>query len=56
MIYMRSETIKPQGDTPPTDEETKLIKDWMHERKTMLEERETVNILRTIDHLNLTAQ
>ena len=56
VIYMRSETIKPQGDTPPTDEETKLIKDWMHERKTMLEERETVNILRTIDHLNLTAQ
>ena len=53
---MRSETIKSQGDTPLTDEETKLIKDWMHERKTVLEEREIDDFLRTIDHLNLTAQ
>jgi len=53
---MRSETIKSQGDTPLTDEETKLIKDWMHKRKTVLEEREIDDILRTIDHLNLTAQ
>ena len=56
VIDMRSETIKSQGDTPLTDEETKLIKDWMHERKTVLEEREIDDILRTIDHLNLTAQ
>jgi hypothetical protein len=55
-INMRSETIKSQGDTPLTDEETKLIKDWMHKRKTVLEEREIDDILRTIDHLNLTAQ
>ena len=56
VIDMRSETIKSQGDTPLTDEETKLIKDCMHERKTVLEEREIDDILRTIDHLNLTAQ
>ena len=53
---MRSETIKSQGDTPLTDEETKLIKDWMHERKTMLEDCEISDSLSTIDHLNLTAQ
>jgi len=56
VIDMRSETIKSQGDTPLTDEETKLIKDWMHERKTMLEDCEISDSLSTIDHLNLTAQ
>jgi len=44
VIDMRSETIKSQGDTPLTDEETKLIKDWMHKRKTVLEEREIDDI------------
>ena len=55
-INMRSDTVKPLGDTVLTDEETKLIADWMRERKTVLEEREIDDILRTIDHLNLTAQ
>ena len=55
-INMRSDTVKPLGDTVLTDEETKLIADWMRERKTVLEEREIDYILRTVDHLNLTAQ
>ena len=55
-INIRNETVKPLGDTVLTDEETKLIADWMRERKTVLEEREIDDILRTIDHLNLTAQ
>ena len=55
-INMRSDTVKPLGDTVLTDEETKWIADWMRERKTVLEEREIDDILRTIDHLNLTAQ
>ena len=56
VINIRNETVKPQGDTVLTDEETKLIADWMQERKTVLEEREIDDILRTVDHLNLTAQ
>jgi len=56
VINIRNETVKPQGDTVLTDEETKLITDWMQERKTVLEEREIDDILRTVDHLNLTAQ
>ncbi|WP_347864276.1 MULTISPECIES: hypothetical protein [Planktomarina] len=56
VINIRNETVKPLGDTVLTDEETKLIADWMRERKTVLEEREIDDILRTIDHLNLTAQ
>ena len=55
-INIRNETVKPLGDTVLTDEEIKLIADWMRERKTVLEEREIDDILRTIDHLNLTAQ
>ena len=55
-INIRNETVKPLGDTVLTDEETKLITDWMRERKTVLEECEIDDILRTIDHLNLTAQ
>ncbi|WP_348662180.1 hypothetical protein [uncultured Planktomarina sp.] len=55
-INIRNQTVKPLGDTVLTDEETKLIADWMRERKTVLEEREIDDILRTIDHLNLTAQ
>ena len=56
VINIRNETVKPQGDTVLTDEETKLIADWMQERKTVLEELEIDDILRTVDHLNLTAQ
>ena len=56
VINIRNETVKPQGDTVLTDEETKLIADWMQERKTVLEEREIDDILRTVDHLNLIAQ
>lgn len=56
VINIRNETVKPQGDTVLTDEETKLITDWMQERKTVLEEREIDDILRTVDHINLTAQ
>ena len=55
-INIRNETVKPLGDTLLTDEETKLITDWMRERKTVLEECEIDDILQTIDHLNLTAQ
>jgi hypothetical protein len=55
-INIRNETVKPLGDTVLTDEETKLIADWMRERKTVLEEREIDDIIRTIDHLTLTAQ
>jgi len=56
VINIRNETVKPQGDTVLADEETKLIADWMQERKTVLEELEIDDILRTVDHLNLTAQ
>ena len=43
-INIRNETVKPLGDTVLTDEETKLITDWMRERKTVLEEREIDDI------------
>lgn len=43
-INIRNETVKPLGDTVLTDEETKLIADWMRERKTVLEEREIDDI------------
>ena len=46
--------IKPHGDEPPDDAEMKAIEAWMAERKKVLAERAIDDILRAVDHLNLT--
>ena len=48
--------IKPQGDRVLTTEETAAITAWLAERKSLLAMREVDDILRTVDHMNLTAQ
>ena len=55
-INIRNGEIKPQADRPLSDEAIAAIKTWMEERVDLLARRETDDILRAIDHLNLTSQ
>ncbi len=48
--------IRPHGDRPLSDEERQTIVDWIEDRRAVLAERDVDDILRTVDHLNLTAQ
>jgi hypothetical protein len=54
-VNINNGSIKPQGDRDLTDAERAEIERWMAERKTVLADREVEDILRTIDHLQLTA-
>lgn len=56
VVNLRKGEIKPQGDRALSDEDLTAINAWMAERSALLEAREVDDILRTVDHLNLTAQ
>jgi hypothetical protein len=56
VVNIRNGEIKPQGDRTLTAEEITVIQEWMIDRKTVLAERDVDDILRTVDHLNLTTQ
>ncbi|WP_270729461.1 hypothetical protein [Shimia sp. Alg240-R146] len=48
--------IKANGDRKLTDDDIAEISAWMEERRAVLADRDIDDILRTVDHLNLTAQ
>ncbi|KPA22185.1 hypothetical protein shim_16320 [Shimia sp. SK013] len=48
--------IKANGDRKLTDTDIEEISAWMEERRAVLADRDIDDILRTVDHLNLTAQ
>ncbi len=48
--------IKAHGDRPLTKDETALIEDWIAKRVETLAARDVDDILRAVDHLNLTTQ
>lgn len=52
---LRSGEIRAQGDYKLTEADLAAIRNWMAERGEVLAGRETDDILRTMDHLNLTA-
>jgi len=52
---VRNGEVKPHAQTPPTDAESAAIRDWIETRRKLLKRRELDDIMRTIDHLNLTA-
>ncbi|MCK8462734.1 hypothetical protein MUY35_02590 [Aliiroseovarius sp. S1339] len=54
-INIRNGEVKPQGDHDLTDADQAAIADWMAARKDTLEARDIDDILRSVDHLNLTA-
>lgn len=55
-INIRNGEIKPHGDRSLSDTDLEHIKAWMAERAEVLARRDIDDILRTVDHLNLTAQ
>lgn len=55
-VNTRSGDIKPHGDRKLTPEDLEAIRNWLEQRQALLATREVDDILRTIDHLNLTAQ
>jgi hypothetical protein len=55
-VNVRNGEIKPHGDRDLSAADQKAIKAWMKERQAVLAARDVDDILRAVDHLNLTAQ
>lgn len=55
-VNVNNGKIKPHGDEVLTREEEALIAGWVAERRAVLEARDVDDILRAVDHLNLTTQ
>ncbi len=53
-VNIRNGNIKPHGDRALTDADLSAIRDWMAARAAELAARDVDDILRTVDHLNLT--
>ncbi|SFL22957.1 hypothetical protein [Shimia haliotis] len=53
---IRNGEIKANGDRKLSKNDIAEIEAWMEERRALLAERDIDDILRTVDHLNLTAQ
>ncbi len=53
---VRNGEIRPHGDRKLTDADIAAIRDWIESRVDLLARREVDDILRTVDHLNLTTQ
>lgn len=54
VVNIKSGEVKAHGDRDLTDEDKAAIDDWMAERRALLAARDIDDILRTVDHLNLT--
>lgn len=56
VVNIRNGDIKPQGDRILSQDDMEAISHWMEARKTTLAARTIDDILRTVDHMNLTTQ
>lgn len=56
LANLRNGEIKPHGKRELSEQDIVAIQEWMQERAEILAEREVDDILRTVDHLNLTTQ
>ena len=55
-VNVKNGNVKPHGDRALTAPEQALIRDWVAARQALLAERDVDDILRAVDHLNLTTQ
>jgi peroxiredoxin len=55
-VNVNNGKIKPHGERALTEDEVALIADWVAERQEVLAARDVDDILRAVDHLNLTTQ
>lgn len=56
VVNIRNGDVKPHGEQVPTAAERNEIDAWVVARRRIIEERRIDDLLRTTDHLNLTAQ
>ncbi|ATI41464.1 hypothetical protein CBW24_05255 [Pacificitalea manganoxidans] len=56
VLNIRNGEVKPHGDRPLTEQDLTEIRTWMARRSEQLARREVDDLLRTVDHLNLTTQ
>ena len=56
IVNIRNGEIKPHGDRKLANDDVGAIRDWMEDRVKTLAWRDIDDILRTVDHLNLTTQ
>lgn len=56
VVNIRNGNIKPHGDTQLTEADLTVIRDWIAARQEILARRDVDDILRAVDHMNLTAQ
>ncbi len=55
-VNVKNGNIKPHGEVKLTPADLAVIGGWLAKRRALLEARDVDDILRTVDHLNLTAQ
>ena len=56
IVNVRNGNIKPHGERDLTPADLAAIKHWAAERQTLLAARDVDDILRAVDHMNLTTQ
>ena len=56
VVNTRTGEVRPHGARTLSDTDMAEIRRWLAERQALLARREVDDILRTVDHLNLTAQ
>ena len=56
VVNIRSGEAKPHGDRTLTETDIAAIQEWLNDRVALLAQREVDDILRTVDHMNLTTQ
>ncbi len=56
VVNTRNGEVRPHGDRTLGEADMAEIRRWLAERQALVSRRELDDILRTVDHLNLTAQ
>jgi hypothetical protein len=55
-VNVKNGNIKPHGEAKLTPADLAMIESWLAKRRALLEARDVDDILRAVDHLNLTTQ
>jgi hypothetical protein len=56
VVNVRNGEVKPHGDRALTEADIEAIQDWLNDRVVLLAQRDVDDILRAVDHMNLTTQ
>ena len=56
VVNVKNGQVKPHGDRVLTPRDIAAITEWVQERVNLLAARDVDDILRAVDHLNMTAQ